>query len=346
MFQSLKDVMTDLFGTPKHSYSEEMEKIPSPIDIGLVRGQAKAKIGLLYSAIGRHNLLMIGPPGEGKTLLASTLPGFLPPLDPEEIAVRSQYLPSKNYPIRPFIKANQTATPSQLLGTGYSHPLPGLVTEAHGGVLFLDELSEFKPATLNCLRTPLEDGNVFITRGGSTTCFPSNFQLVGATNPCPCGYYNWEEPIEEQTACTCKLLDVLKYQRRISGPILDRIDLVVDIKEVTSEEQFLPPSPGLSNQYRAKVKECITFRELERNQYYPNSQIPGHEAFNANSSLFRWNADGLAVLKRVLDQPKFSTRKATKLAKVSRTIADTCFSDAIVASHVEVALSYVDNPVL
>lgn len=347
-FESLIDAMTPSFlKKPRHSYAEaSKECIPDTTCIGQVRGHATAKQGLLIAATGRHNVLMIGPPGEGKTLLASTLPGFLSHLTSSEMEERARFLQSKNYPVRPFIKTNPTATPSQLLGSGHSRPTPGLITEAHGGILFLDEIAEFKKGTLESLRTPLEDGHIFVTRGGITECFPSRFQLVGAMNPCPCGYYDDSELPTEQPICKCNPREVIRYRRKLSGPILNRIDLILPIEEVPSKDQFSPPVPNQSSIFLAKVKEATSFRELMRGQFFPNSEIPGYETFNPHSTFFNWTPASLDVLKQVMDQPKFSTRQATRLAKVSRSVADLVQSEELLPIHVREAKSFIDHEIL
>lgn len=306
--------------------------------IGELRGQEDAKIGMLIAAYGGHDVLMIGPPGEGKTFLASCVPGFLPTLTEQERRERQAYLGDTSS-LRPFVVAGSSCTETDLVGGGRTHPRPGYITQAHGGILFLDELVHFKKEVVDSLRAPMEDGKITITRGGTKTTFPCNFQMIAAMNPCPCGYNGY-------ATCSCKEGEIKRYLKRISGPILDRIDIFLSLGATTSQEFFSPPIPNQSNSFLARIKEAISFRELGRNQYCPNSLIPGHEVANPQSSLLRWSDSGLGRFKQVIDAPKFSGRKKTRLGRVARSYADLHFDECITEEHINIALRYTDSSII
>ena len=216
--------------------------IPRAVDFGAIRGQTTAKEAAVIAAAGGHNLLLIGPPGEGKSLLASAMPGILPRLTtPEKVQLTKIYSAygaldhdGEAVTRRPFRAIHHTASKQSLVGGGTGIPKPGEITLAHLGVLFLDEIAEFSRATLETLRQPLESGEVIISRVQATITYPCRVTLVAAMNPCPCGYYGSE-------LCKCKDRDVAAYQKKLSGPLLDRIDLQVELRGCLPTSVLLMP---------------------------------------------------------------------------------------------------------
>lgn len=322
-------LLSELFA-PKKPIIEANPPL-SLLDIGLIKGHKLIKQGLLISAVGRHNLLVIGPPGEGKSALLSTLPGFLPPQTQEEynelkyIYHYSVTPPNIDIEYRPFIQVSAGITESGLLGGGHK-ATPGAISLAHSGVLFMDEFSEYPKKLLESLRVPLEAKEITISRAGKTITFPCNIQLVCAMNPCPCGYYG-------SSKCTCTQSEVKRFYKRLSGPILDRIDITLEVKETSVAEKFSLPFPGQSKRFQQFVESADSFRIKTRNQYHHNRDIPGHEAFNPSSQLFNWSPGGLKSFKSQLALSSISTRKGIQLAKLSRSVADLLGEHHIEEKH-------------
>ncbi|MDF2446564.1 MAG: hypothetical protein K0S46_1800 [Moraxellaceae bacterium] len=306
---------------------------PSGPDLADVKGQHQARRALEIAAAGGHSILMLGPPGTGKTLLASRLPGLLPPLDEDkalEVAAVRSLLGQRDEADRqpPFRAPHHTASGVALVGGG-SQPRPGEITLAHHGVLFLDELPEFDRRVLEVLREPLESGHVMISRAANQVRFPARFQLVAAMNPCPCGYLG-----DGTARCRCSADQVARYRGRISGPLLDRIDLHVEVPALPAEVLHRG-APGEST---AQVRERVLAarrRQAARqgclNQELAPAQVADHAA------LSRENAD---LLEQAMRRLRLSARAYHRVLRVARTIADLDGSVALADQHLHEALAY------
>ncbi|MDA0770979.1 MAG: YifB family Mg chelatase-like AAA ATPase [Chloroflexi bacterium] len=309
-------------------------------DLADVRGQEHAKRALEVAASGGHNLLMSGPPGSGKTLLARALPSVLPrltrneALDVTKIYSVGGLLPNSSPLIsqRPFRAPHYTISNAGLVGGGRM-PRPGEVTLSHRGVLFLDELPEFGHTVLEVLRQPLEDKMVTISRAQGTTSFPANFMLVAAMNPCPCGYYS--DPIRE---CTCSSNEVARYKRRISGPLLDRIDMFVEVPRVDYEKLTQPSDSESSSQVRERVEEARQrqYSRFKDTSILTNAEMGPTEVWN----LCQMDDTAKALLNSAMKQMQLSARGFHRILKVSRTIADLAGEPIIGIAHLAEALQY------
>ncbi|MBK8387239.1 MAG: YifB family Mg chelatase-like AAA ATPase [Candidatus Accumulibacter sp.] len=303
-------------------------------DLGEVRGQVQAKRGLEIAAAGAHSLLLAGPPGTGKSMLASRLPGLLPPMTLtaalESAAVLSlagQFRPEV-FRRHPYRAPHHTASSAALVGGG-SIPRPGEISLAHQGVLFLDEIPEFDRRVLEALREPLDSGRIHISRAARQAEFPAQFQLVAAMNPCPCGYHG-----DSRGRCRCTPDQVLRYRRRISGPLLDRIDLQIEVPAVPAEVLQQPPDGEASATVRARVTQARE-RQMQR-QGKPNARLTGKEI----DQYCQPQADAAALLKHAISRFELSARAFHRLLKVARTIADLGGGESIAAAHVAEAVQF------
>lgn len=315
------------------------------VDFGRIRGQKAAREAAIISAAGGHNLLLIGPPGEGKSLIASAIPGILPRLNNEEKVELTRIYSAcgklahdamavTRRPMRPI---HHSASLPSLLGGGSKIPNPGEITLSHLGVLFLDELAEFSRATLEALRQPIEQGWVTISRVGGTLKFPCQFTLVAAMNPCPCGFFGSDR-------CTCTDAAVDKYQGRISGPLLDRIDLQVELRPLTTDERFAETEDDVSPRLRAQVEAA---RERQRARY-DGKDIPFNAAMPGGHvrDFCQFSPAGFDEFKSLIDSNKLSTRSMDRLAKVGRTVADLANSNEVEPQHMKKAAEFVVGGVL
>lgn len=309
-------------------------------DLADVKGQEQAKRALEIAAAGGHNLLMIGPPGSGKTMLARRLPGILPPLCREEsIEITKIYSISGLMPQghsliqqRPFRSPHHTTSPAGLIGGG-KIPRPGEVSLSHYGVLFLDELPEFPREVLEVLRQPLEDGKVTIARAAMSLSFPARFMLTAAMNPCPCGFYG-----DPYKSCSCSSLQIHRYQSRISGPLLDRFDIQIEVPRLQEVEFDTITNAETSAVVRARVEKARHNQQLrfKGRQCFCNAQMGSKEL----KEFCKLEPSGKDLLRQAVQRYNLSARAYTRILKVARTIADLDGATEIDLDHLGEAIQY------
>ena len=310
-------------------------------DFKNVKGQQKAKKALEIAAAGGHNILMSGSPGSGKTLMAKCFASILPPLELEEALELTKIysisgLLTSDKPLlaqRPFRSVHHTASSVGIIGGG-SNPKPGEITLAHRGVLFLDEMVEFPRMVLETLRQPLEDGKIVISRAKTSVTYPAQFMLVGAMNPCPCGFLG-----DVEKHCTCTEVQIQRYKSRLSGPLLDRIDLVINIPRLTTDELLnINEDSEPSSEIRKRV---ISARKIQIERYKDEGILTNAEL---NSNLIekycKLDEQSQNLMKMAASKYKLSGRKYARILKLARTIADLSNAKDIEMVHLSQALQY------
>ena len=329
----LQPIQTQSFENAKNSAENSY-------DLAFVKGQPMAKRALEVAITGGHNILFIGPPGSGKTMLARSIPSVLPDMSFDEAleitkihSVAGTLGGEGIVSVRPFRSPHHTATTVSLCGGGNKSVHPGEISLAHGGVLFLDELPEYKRSSLESLRQPLEDGVITVSRAGGTVTYPASFMLCASMNPCPCGNFG-----SKKVRCNCTANEIRRYRARVSGPLLDRIDIQVEVDGVEYDDLVSEVKEESSAEVKKRADEArkIQRERFEGSKITQNAEM-GEKELRAYCKL---DKESESVLKDAFETLHLSARARSRILKVARTIADLDFSENITAEHLYEAISY------